>query len=114
MHGFCHVEIPTTDASKSKIFYSKVFGWRMDENDPDYLMFSTPDDEGGGFTTSSKPTKDGIVLYIAVEDIEKKLSEIEAAGGKIIKSKAGISPEFGFYALFTDPCGNIMGLWGKQ
>jgi predicted enzyme related to lactoylglutathione lyase len=32
------------------------------------------------------------------------------AGGEDAKEKAGISPEFGFYALFTDPCGNIMGL----
>jgi predicted enzyme related to lactoylglutathione lyase len=113
MHGFCHIEIPTTDALKSKDFYSKVFGWRMNESMPDYLMFSTPDDEGGGFTTSSKPAKDGVVLYIAVEDIEKKLSEIEAAGGTMVKGKAGISEEFGCYALFTDPCGNIMGLWSK-
>ena len=114
MHGFCHFEIPTSDAQKSKIFYSKMFGWKMIESDPNYIMFSTPDDEGGGFSTSIKPTKDGVVLYIEVEDIEKKLKDIESAGGKKVKGKTGISEEFGFYALFTDPCGNIMGLWSKK
>jgi predicted enzyme related to lactoylglutathione lyase len=113
MHGFCHFEIPTTDSSKSGDFYAKLFGWKLDASTPDYTMFTTPDDEGGGFTTMSKPTNNGVIMYIEVEDIDAKLREIEAAGGKKVKPKAGISPEFGFYALFTDPSGNIMGLWGR-
>jgi predicted enzyme related to lactoylglutathione lyase len=114
MHGFTHIEIPTTDAQKSKVFYRKIFGWKMNENMPGYVMFSTGDDEGGGFTKDTKPSSNGVVLYIEVEDIQKKLAEIAAAGGKKVKDKTGISPEFGFYALFTDPCGNIMGLWSRQ
>jgi predicted enzyme related to lactoylglutathione lyase len=114
MHGFCHIEIPTTDASKSKAFYSGIFGWKMNESNPDYIMFSTPDDEGGGFTTTSKPTTNGVILYIEVENIEKKLREIENAGGTVVKPKTGISEEFGFFALFSDPCGTIMGLWSKK
>jgi predicted enzyme related to lactoylglutathione lyase len=114
MHGFTHIEIPTTDPKKSKEFYAKIFGWKMEENMPEYVMFSTGDNQGGGLTKESKPTPDGVVLYIEVEDIVKKLGEIEAAGGKKVKDKTGISPEFGFYGLFTDPCGNIMGLWSKQ
>ncbi len=114
MHGFCHIEIPTTDAKKSGEFYRKLFNWNVDESNPDYLMFSTPGNDGGGFTTSSKPTKDGVVVYIEVEDIEAKLKEIEAAGGKTIKAKTGISPEFGYYALFSDPCGNTIGVWGRK
>lgn len=114
MHGFCHIEIPTTDSTKSKEFYSKVFRWKINESNPDYISYSTPDDESGGFTTSSKPVQDGVVIYIDVEDIEKKLREIEGAGGKTVKGKTAISPEFGFYGLFTDPCGNIMGLWSKK
>lgn len=72
MHGFCHIEIPTTDALKSKEFYSKVFGWQINNSMPDYIMFSTPDDEGGGFTTSSKPVKDGVVLYINIMGLWSK------------------------------------------
>ena len=114
MHGFTHIEIPTTDTQKSKEFYAKIFGWKMEDSMPDYVMFSTGDNQGGGLTQESKPTSDGVILYIEVEDIPKTLGEIEAAGGKKVKDKTGISPEFGFYGLFTDPCGNIMGLWSKQ
>ena len=114
MHGFSHIEIPTTDVKKSREFYSKMFGWKMYENRPDYVMFTTEDNQGGGLTPQSKPTQDGVILYIEVEDIAKKLGEIEAAGGNKVKDKTEISPEFGLYGLFTDPCGNIMGLWSKK
>lgn len=114
MHGFTHIEIPTADAQKSKDFYGKLFGWKMNENMPGYVMFSTGDNQGGGFTQESKPADNGVVLYIEVEDIPAKLGEIETTGGKKVKDKTGISPEFGFYALFTDPSGNIMGLWSKK
>jgi predicted enzyme related to lactoylglutathione lyase len=113
MHGINHIEIPTTDAQKSKDFYIKIFGWKMNEDMPGYVMFTTGDNQGGGFTEERKPSEDGVVLVIEVEDIPKKLGEIEAAGGKKVKEKTAISPEFGFYALFTDPSGNIMGLWSK-
>lgn len=114
MHGICHIEIPTTDPQKSKEFYSKIFDWKMNQEMGEYITFSTPDNDGGGFTTDSKPVKDGVVLYIKVEDINKKLEEIKGAGGQVVKEKTGISEEYGYYALFTDPCGNIMGLWSKQ
>jgi predicted enzyme related to lactoylglutathione lyase len=114
MHGFCHIEIPTTDAKRSKEFYSKIFGWKIIESTPEYLMFSTPGNDGGGFTTTSKPSSDGVVLYIEVADIERNLREVEDAGGKIVKGKTILQDESGNYALFTDPSGNIMGLWSNR
>lgn len=67
----------------------------------------------GVWTKEKKPTTDGVTIYIEVEDIEAKLKEIEATGGKIQKEKTKISDEFGFYALFFDPSGNSIGLWSK-
>ena len=114
MHGFCHIEIPTTDAKKSKEFYTKMFGWKTEEAMPSYMMFNAPDGPGGGFTTTIKPTKDGIILYIEVEDINKKFEEIEKTGGEKLVSKTKISDEHGFYGIFADPCGNSIGLWSKK
>jgi predicted enzyme related to lactoylglutathione lyase len=99
---------------KSKDFYSKVFGWKVTEDVPGYVLFKTGDNQGGGFTKDSKPSQDGVVLYIEVDDINKKMEEIETAGGKKLKDKTQISPEYGSYALFNDPCGNIMALWSQK
>lgn len=114
MHGFCHTEIPSTDLEKSKHFYGKVFDWKFEEGPGNYVMFRPPDGLAGGFTTESKPTTEGVVLYIEVPDIDTKLEEIEAAGGKKLIPETKISDEFGFFAIFSDPCGNSIGLWSKQ
>ena len=113
MHGICHIEIPTTNAKKSKEFYGKMFGWKFEEMPGGYVMYETPDGIGGGFTTERKPCTEGPALYIEVEMIEKKLEEIESAGGKLVTPKTKISDEFGFYAIFLDPLGNALGLWSK-
>jgi predicted enzyme related to lactoylglutathione lyase len=113
MHGFCHIEIPTTDVQKSKAFYGQLFGWEFDDMGGGYVIFKPPDGTGGGFTTERKPSEEGICLYIEVEDIPKKLEEIESAGGKAVTAKTKISDEFGFYAIFLDPQGNALGIWSK-
>jgi len=113
MHGFCHIEIPTTDVAKSKDFYGKVFGWQF-EDAGGYVMYRPPEGVAGGFTTNSKPATNGVILYIEVENIDEKLAQIEHAGGKKVTPKTKISDEFGFYALFADPCGNAIGIWSKQ
>lgn len=113
MHGFCHIEIPATDVQKAKEFYGQLFSWEFDDMGGEYVMFKPPDGPGGGFTTERKPSAEGITLYIEVEDIPKKLAEIENAGGKVMTPKTKISDEFGFYAIFVDPEGNGLGLWSK-
>ncbi len=113
MNDVSHIEIPTTDVNKAKDFYSRIFGWEC-ESSGDYVMWRPPEGVGGGFTKESKPTTDGVILYIQVEDIEKTLNEVEQAGGKKVVSKTKISDEFGFYAIFLDPCEQVMGLWSKK
>lgn len=111
MHGVCHIEIPTTDPQKSKDFFGTVFGWQF-EDMGDYVTWRAHG-VGGGFTKESKPAAGGVVIYIEVEDIDKKLGDIEKAGGTKVVGKTKISDEFGFYALFTDSCGNTVGVWSK-
>ncbi|MEW5925823.1 MAG: VOC family protein [Candidatus Zixiibacteriota bacterium] len=115
MHGFCHFEIPCTNFEKIGKFYTDVFGWNVQIiPEMDYAMFRTPSGPGGGFDKRYKISKDpGIVLYIEVEEVNAALKKIEAAGGKTIRPKTQISPEYGYYAFFGDIEGNTLGLWSK-
>jgi len=117
MSKIVHIEIPSTDFEKSKEFYSKVFSWKVEIlPDMSYALWSPPDEEdgGGGFAKADKPATEGVALYIDVDDIEAKLSEIEAAGGKTITPKTKISDEHGYYAEFTDSLGNKLAIWSKK
>ena len=58
----------------------------------------------------SESTAKAPVLVIDVESIDDKLAEIEKAGGSVASPKAPVG-EMGFAAYFTDPEGNVVGLW---
>jgi len=49
-------------------------------------------------------------MHILVDNNEKRLKEIEKAGGKTVTKKTEI-PQFGWYATFKDIFGNILGLF---
>ncbi len=114
MNGICHVEIPCTDFEKVKKFYSDVFGWETQIiPEMDYAMFKGKDGPGGGFSKQLKVSETGILFYIEVEDIEATLKKIDASGGTTITGKTQISPEIGYFAIFTDSENNIIALWAK-
>ena len=104
-----HIEIPVTNIEKAKEFYSKVFGWTIKEK-LGFTLFDTGTSPPGSFSKVDKVKTGGCLFYIAVEDIEKKLKEIEKAGGKVVRKKREISQE-GRDALFEDVFGNVMYLF---
>ena len=115
MNGICHVEIPCTDFEKVKKFYGDVFGWETQlMPEMDYAMFKAPDGIGGGFSKQLKTSETGILFYIEVEDIETTLKKVDGASGKTVTPKTQISPEVGYFAVFTDSENNVIGLWAKE
>lgn len=106
-----HCEIPTKDLGKGVEFYSKLFGWQCTQWGEQYSMFAREEGGiGGGLMLDDKPDAQ-VMLYIMVDDIEAKLAEIVKAGGKLVTPKTQISPEIGYFGVFTDPSGVPMGLF---
>ena len=105
------VELYAEDANKTADFYENVFGWTIqrDPNMPDYVMFSTGPALGGGFTKNMP--KAGGQMYIMTEDLDQSLKAVNAAGGKTVTEKTVISDEIGWWGQFSDPSGNLMGLF---
>lgn len=112
-----HVEIPSTDLKKSKLFYESVFGWEvsLESGMEGYALFRAGDGPGGGFDATGKKKADGeIVLYIQVEDINATLEKIKKGEGKVAAEKRDIGGGNGWFALFRDPCDNLLGLWSQN
>jgi predicted enzyme related to lactoylglutathione lyase len=114
MHDICHVEIPSTDFAKSKDFYEKLFGWKVNiEEEMNYAIWEAPEGPGGGFNPVKEPCmcEEGCCLvYIMVESVDAKAGEIEAAGGTIIKPKTPVA-DYGWFAIFQDTAGGVVAVW---
>ncbi|MFQ5855738.1 MAG: VOC family protein [Anaerolineae bacterium] len=114
---FAHVEIGTRDMAKASGFYKKVFDWKIDATPmgegETYDLIDTGTPPGGGIFVPAPEVPVGVTVYIQVNNIEETLGKIEGAGGKTVMPKQEV-PEEGWFALFSDLDGNVLGLWESK
>ncbi len=108
-----HFEIIGKDGKKLQDFYSKLFGWHVDANNPmNYGMVDTHTEKGiGGGIGAGDPghPMNRVTVYAEVDDMAATLKKAESLGGKTIMPPTDV-PGGPSIAMFTDPEGNIMGL----
>jgi predicted enzyme related to lactoylglutathione lyase len=114
MPKIIHFEIPATDPSRSRKFYTDVFGWGFEEM-PGMNYWITQagpkEEEGINGAVMKRQDKDQpLTIQIGVSNIDASLAMIEKAGGTVVVPKTSIAG-MGHFAYFKDPDGVIVGLW---
>lgn len=111
-NNICHVEISSRDAKKASEFYNALFGWEMNLSmGEEYILFNPGTEPGGGISkVEDFSAGTNIVFYVQVDDIEASLKKAEGLGASTKQSKSEI-PGHGWFALFNDPDGNVIGLF---
>lgn len=113
-HLIAHVEIPTTNIDKSKEFYQKVLGWDFKPFGNGYLLFNNHKGTMVGLRKVEEVcTGEAPVFHVNIPDIESILNKAKENGGAVKRNRTVI-PAMGWYALFTDPDGNTIGLYQKS
>lgn len=109
-----HFEIPCDNPEKVMNFFKEVFGWKFKQfgNEQYWLAMTGDDNEPGidGGIMKKRDPKQPIVNSINVDDIDDAVKKVEKVGGKIVVPKMPI-PTVGWLAYFTDPDGNIHGIY---
>ena len=120
-----HFEMPAKDKKRVAEFYSKVFGWKMQqlgeemgsyilaqtaETDEKTMMMKRPGAINGGFFEYKDEELYRVPhLVIAVENLDESIKKVEEAGGKIDTKKMEIQG-IGMYVSIKDSEGNIIGM----
>lgn len=118
MNAINWFEIPVADFSRACRFYERILdtNLKIDASFPGMKMAILPSSEmavGGCLIEfeHSKPNADGVRVYLnGGEDLGAVLARIEAAGGKIVVPKTIIREDIGYFAMFSDSEGNVIGL----
>ncbi|MCQ3936617.1 MAG: hypothetical protein DPW18_06175 [Chloroflexi bacterium] len=108
-----HIEIPAANVEAAGQFYHDLFDWKLQPvPEMNYTMWEAGDgDNYGGFPEVSEENPAGrVLIYIASDDIEEDLEKVVELGGRILHEKAEI-PGTGWYGIFEDPTGNVLGLY---
>ncbi|RPJ20577.1 MAG: VOC family protein [Chloroflexi bacterium] len=107
-----HVEIPAANVEAAGKFYQELLGWKIQhDHELNYSMWEAGDGSGGGFPEVSADAPAGhVLIYIGSDDIEADLKKVEKLGGTVVHPKTEI-PNMGWFAMFKDPTGNVLGLY---
>ena len=121
MDKVVHFEVPFDDGERARNFYREAFGWRLGylpELDYTSAVTTATDNQGrpvepgainGGMVPRDERTP-APVITVDVDHIDEALAQIEARGGTTVTPRTEI-PGMGAFAYFTDPEGNVLGLW---
>jgi predicted enzyme related to lactoylglutathione lyase len=108
-HPIVHWEIGGHDAAALREFYAKAFGWTMTAGGPNYTLVQPAGGLGGGIMQVPEGTAAYVTVYVQVDDLDAKLTEIGQLGGKVVVAPTEIDENMSF-ALFADPEGAVVGL----
>ena len=107
----CYIEMPAIDIARSASFYETVFGWNIRKRGDGATAFDdTVNEVSGTWVLNRKPMKEvGLLFYIMVDSVEQTIEMILTNGGKLVQPIGMDAPEI--TARFSDPAGNIIGLY---
>jgi predicted enzyme related to lactoylglutathione lyase len=106
-----HFEVLGPDGAALQGFYSSLFGWKFNTENPGGYGISDPSETGVVVGIGS--TQDGgpghVTSYIRVADVDAALAKAAELGGQVIMPK--FSPDgIAQLGLFADPQGHVIGL----
>lgn len=113
-----HFEVIGKDGKKLQNFYSKLFDWKIDANNPMNYGMVTAAGQGtepgkgsiGGGVGAGQPGQPAYVtFYVQVPDLAASLKKAESLGGTTVMPPTEI-PNVVTFALFKDPEGNLIGM----
>jgi uncharacterized protein len=112
-----HFEVIGKDGEKLQGYYTELFGWEIDANNPmKYGMVAREGNvnaEGvgiGGGVGSGPPGYDGhVTFYVEVPDVEAALAKAESLGGTRVMGPEKIMDQVEL-GQFNDPEGHVIGV----
>ncbi|MCW2898088.1 MAG: glyoxalase/bleomycin resistance protein/dioxygenase [Streptosporangiaceae bacterium] len=110
-------EVSSSDHERAQKFYAELFGWQV-AADPamgGYGLVDTAAGEaaiGGGIGPVEDGDAGGVRIYVKVDDLDAYLQRAERLGGTRLVPPTDLPTGYGRFAMFADPDGNTVGLWG--
>jgi len=112
----CWVDLWTSDIEGSRAFYSQLFGWEAQAQNPEfggYFVFTRDGvDIAGcmGDMGPDMPANDTWKIYLATDDITKTVAAADAAGAQILAPAMPVA-DLGVQTVLIDPTGAHLGAW---
>jgi len=105
-----HFEVIGKDGKKLQDFYSNLFDWKIDANNPmNYGIVEANDSGIGGGVATGQGGQSHVTFYVEVDDLQAHLDKAESMGGKTIQGPMEV-PGGPTIAMLADPEGHVIGM----
>jgi predicted enzyme related to lactoylglutathione lyase len=104
-----HVEVVGKDGPALQKFYSDVFGWKLDTNNPGGYGMERQGELTAGIGTSNDGGAGHVTFYVHSDDPQGILDRVAASGGQVLMALTEVAPET-TVGLFADPEGHVIGI----
>jgi uncharacterized protein len=112
-----HFEVIGKDPDKLQSYYSELFGWEIDADNPMSYGIVARDNNvspdgvgiGGGIGKGPEGYDGHVTFYVGVPDVEEALAKAESLGGSRMMGPDEVM-EGTVIGLFTDPEGHTVGV----
>lgn len=109
-----HFEIIGKDPERLKDYYSELFGWEIDSDNPMKYGIVQPGSAGGsGVGGGIGPGPQGytghVTFYVEVPDVAAALAKAESLGGSTVMGPDEVMEQIEI-GLFQDPEGHLIGV----
>lgn len=115
--SFCWVELMTSDASAAKTFYTRLFGWGVNElpmgEGQFYSMMQLGGKNVGAIYQRDKDHQHvppHWACYVAVSNVDESAKKVVELGGKTLMPPFDVF-DVGRMTFAVDPTGATLGLW---
>ena len=107
-------EVTGRDGDALQRFYSELFDWKLDTNNPmNYGIVDTGGGIGGGVGQTTDGSAGATTFYVETDDVAAHLKRAEAAGGSIVLAETEVM-QGTVIGLLADPEGHLVGLLKAQ
>ena len=112
-----HFEVIGKDGEKLRSYYSELFGWEIDADNPmkygivarEANVSSEGVGIGGGVGGGPEGYDGHVTFYVQVPDVEEALAKAESLGGTRMMGPDDVMAGLTI-GLFTDPEGHVIGV----
>jgi uncharacterized protein len=112
-----HFEIIGKDGARLQSYYSELFGWEIDANNPmNYGVVSREGNTnadgigiGGGVGPGPEGYEGHVTVYVEVPDVEASLAKASSLGGRRLMGPDKVMEDLEI-GQFADPEGHVIGL----
>jgi uncharacterized protein len=116
-----HFEILGKDGDALKSYYSQLFGWEIDSNNPmNYGIVSREGNTnadgagiGGGIMGAPEGYEGHVTVYVEMPDVEEALASAERLGGTRMMGPDKVMDGL-IIGLFRDPEGHVIGVMSGE